>query len=428
MTDLDAQEYETMWATAGERVSASLDHSSAVAVLGDDPAATGAVALGVARAQAAHRRVFLFDLLGESQGLLPVDAQDDFHGVSDMVHFGVSLARAARPVPGLPNLFVVPGGAETSLTDEILSHRWWETLTDQIRLANALLLVAAPSLAPSLPALVVRLDGVLLVGEARAPIPEAKVLAEVRAAATMRTPLSSVRTAAAADVRTRRGWRMPAVLFAVLAAVLAVGAFLTAPQWRSLMRPLMRLSDSASVGQMDMDGVPPMPAELAASAPVGNEASYSVQLLFTNSNQDALDYLSPSSDSLPGATFSTQSAGADTDRWYRLMAGAFPDSTSADRFLQVLRARGTVTTDAGSVARTPFALLLDSASSYAMASLRVSAYRGRGIPAYVLRDSVGVWRVYAGAFAAEADAQLLKQQFDSLNIQSVLTTRTGSTS
>ena len=421
MTDLDVHDYETMWAAAGERVSASLDHSSAVAVLGDDPAATGAVALGVARAQAAHRRVFLFDLLGEGRDLLPADAPDDFHGVSDMVHFGLSLARAARPVPGLPNLFVVPGGAETSLTDEILSHRWWETVTHQVRHANALLLVAAPSLAPSLPALVVRLDGVLLVGEARAPLPEAKVLAEVRAAATMRTPLSSARTAAVADVRARRGWRMPAALFAVL----AVGAFLTATQWRRMMS----LSDSASAGRMDTtDRDPPMPAEVAVSAPVGNEASYSVELLFLNSNQDALDYLLRSTDSLPGATFSTQSLGADTDRWYRLMAGAFPDSMSADRFLQTLRARGAVTTGAGSVARTPFALLLDSASSYAMASLRISAYRGRGIPAYVLRDSVGVWRVYAGAFAAEADAQLLKQQFDSLNIQSVLTTRTGSTS
>ena len=421
MTDLDVHDYETMWAAAGERVSASLDHSSAVAVLGDDPAATGAVALGVARAQAAHRRVFLFDLLGEGRDLLPADAPDDFHGVSDMVHFGLSLARAARPVPGLPNLFVVPGGAETSLTDEILSHRWWETVTHQVRHANALLLVAAPSLAPSLPALVVRLDGVLLVGEARAPLPEAKVLAEVRVAATMRTPLSSARTAAVADVRARRGWRMPAALFAVL----AVGAFLTAPQWR----PMMSLSDSASAGRMDTtDRDPPMPAEVAVSAPVGNEASYSVELLFLNSNQDALDYLLRSTDSLPGATFSTQSLGADTDRSYRLMAGAFPDSMSADRFLQTLRARGAVTSGAGSVARTPFALLLDSASSYAMASLRISAYRGRGIPAYVLRDSVGVWRVYAGAFAAEADAQLLKQQFDSLNIQSVLTTRTGSTS
>ena len=421
MTDLDVHDYETMWAAAGERVSASLDHSSAVAVLGDDPAATGAVALGVARAQAAHRRVFLFDLLGEGRDLLPADAPDDFHGVSDMVHFGLSLARAARPVPGLPNLFVVPGGAETSLTDEILSHRWWETVTHQVRHANALLLVAAPSLAPSLPALVVRLDGVLLVGEARSPLAEAKVLAEVRAAATTRTPLSSARTAAVADVRARRGWRMPAALFAVL----AVGAFLTATQWRRMMS----LSDSASAGRMDTtDRDPPMPAEVAVSAPVGNEASYSVELLFLNSNQDALDYLLRSTDSLPGATFSTQSLGADTDRWYRLMAGAFPDSMSADRFLQTLRARGAVTTGAGSVARTPFALLLDSASSYAMASLRISAYRGRGIPAYVLRDSVGVWRVYAGAFAAEADAQLLKQQFDSLNIQSVLTTRTGSTS
>lgn len=409
-----------MWETAGGRVSAALDHSSAVAVLGDDPAATGAVALGVARAQAAHRRVFLFDLLGEGQGLLPRDAKDVLHGVSDMVQFGVSLAHAARPVPGFTNLFIVPGGAETPLTDEILSHRWWDTITDQVRRANALLLIAAPSLAPSLPALVNRLDGVLLVGEARSPIPQATVLAEVRAAANIRTPLSSVRSAPAV-ASTRRWWHLPAVLLAVL----AVGAFLTAPRWR----PYLGLDDSAGVGRGDtMDRLPPIPAELAVRAPAGNEASYSVELLFTNSNQDALEYLRQSSDSLPGATFSTQSLGADTDRWYRLMAGAFPDSTSADRFLQSLRARGAVTAGAGSIARTPFALLLDSASSNAMASLRVSAYRGRGIPAYSLRDSAGVWRVYAGAFAVESDARLLKQQLDSVNIQSVLTTRTGSTS
>ena len=59
--------------------------------------------------------------------------------------------------------------------------------------------------------------------------------------------------------------------------------------------------------------------------------------------------------------------------------------------------------------------------------MRVAAYRGRGIPAYLLRDSSLVWHVYAGAFSTEGDARLLKQQLDSLNIQSALVMRAGST-
>jgi hypothetical protein len=110
------------------------------------------------------------------------------------------------------------------------------------------------------------------------------------------------------------------------------------------------------------------------------------------------------------------------------VSGAFRDSSAAEGFLATLRARGIVATGAGSVARTPFALLLDSASSNATSSMRVTAYRGRGIPAYALRDSLGVWRVYAGAFPSEADAALLKRQLDSLNIESILVTRVGSPS
>jgi cell division septation protein DedD len=152
-----------------------------------------------------------------------------------------------------------------------------------------------------------------------------------------------------------------------------------------------------------------------------------VELLLTASSQEAADYVARRADSLPAITYSTVMVGADTTHWYRLVSGAFADSAAADSYLGTLRSTGRLATGAGAVSRTPFALLLDSASSDAIAQVRVSAFRGRGIPAYLLRDSSQVWRVYAGAFPTEGDARLLKQQLDSLNIQSALVMRAGST-
>lgn len=408
-----------MWEAAGGRVSASVGAASAVAILGDDPAATAAVALGIARAHARVRRVFLFDLLGGASELTTPSLNDESPGVSDMVFYGVSLGRAARSHPDTPNLFVVPGGAESPLSESVLTHRWWGVIVDQARRADALVLVAAPSMVPGMREMVSQLDGVLLVGEALAPTPFVAVLAEVRAAASLRaqlTPTGTGRTAARPARRAR--WPIAVGLAAVAVAVVGL---VTAPQWRSFVG-LGGDSSSAAVASL-----PPIPsAPAAAPGPVGNEATFSVELLFTNSNEDALQYLSQTPDTLPAATFSIVSRGAESDHWFRLMAGAFADSLSAESFLARLRGGGRLTTGAGAIARTPFALLLDSASSDAMALVRMSAYKGRGIPAYVLRDSSSLWRVYAGAFSTEDDGQLLKQHLDSLNIQSALVTRAGS--
>lgn len=411
-----------MWEAAGGRVSTALIGRDAAAVLGDDPAATGAVSLGIARAHALTRRVYLLDLLGDGQGVDLHVPGEESPGVSDMVHFGVSLARAARPRPESPNLFVVPGGAESPLTPDILTDRWWGVVTDQVRRANALLLVAAPSMVPAIGALVRRLDGVVLVGEAHSPLPQLNVLAEVRAAPAMRTPVSPARTVAAAPpppAPTPR-WRLPTVL---ASAAVIIAAVVTAPQWSAYLG-IGETRRDRMVADTPLPPLPPSPTPVTSAA---NEAAFSVELLFTNSSQDALEYIAWSADSLPAATYSLVASGAEGDRWYRLVAGAFPDSGAAAAFVATLRQRGRVATGAGTIARTPFALLLDSASSDALAQLRVVAYRGRGIPAYALRDSAPVWRVYAGAFATEFDAQLLKQQLDSQNIQSALVTRAGST-
>lgn len=222
-----------MWEAAGGRVSAAVGAATAVAVLGDDPAATGAVALGIGRIHARDRRVFLFDLLGGTQGLVPYVDEDDSPGVSDMVHYGISLGRTARPQSGTPNLFIVPGGAESPLSEAVLTDRWWDVIIEQVRRSNALLLIAAPSMVPGMREMVSHLNGVLLVGEAVAPTPFIPVLAEVRAAATVRTQITPPGTARSVE-RSPQRRRWPLAV-AVSAIALATVAALTAPRWRPLL-------------------------------------------------------------------------------------------------------------------------------------------------------------------------------------------------
>jgi hypothetical protein len=112
--------------------------------------------------------------------------------------------------------------------------------------------------------------------------------------------------------------------------------------------------------------------------------------------------------------------------WYRVVSGAFADSLSAAAFLASRRESGSVAPESGMVTRTPFALLLDSTSDASFANVQLNAYRARGIPAYSLRNPVGPWRIYAGAFSIDTLAAPLQERLQSFNISSVLAVREGS--
>lgn len=416
-----------MWERSGEGVSASLDHVSSVAMLGDDPVATASAALGVARAQARRRRVFVADLLGEGSALSGFVASDDAPGVSDMLHYGVSLGRAAYPVVGAHNLFIVPGGAESPLTEEVLGSPWWEALFRQVHAAGGLVIVAAPALVPTLERLVARTDGVVLVGDSSSTHPPDRVLAEVRPA-IVAPPVPAVRSrrAVAAGPAPSRG---PWILAGVAAIVLATAIPLQS-RWLPTVRRLLDRGEGPVAAAA--------PPAAAAAAMREAHAAYSVQLLFTNSSDDARRFIEQYADSLPAATFvpvdlgpdssagATPPDGDEATTWYRLVAGAFDDSSAADRLLVALRAQGAVGAAAGVVTRTPLALLVDSAYNADVAVVRLAGYRGRGVPAYALHDTAGTIRIYAGAFATEEDGRALQRWLDSLNIQAVLVRRTGS--
>ena len=89
------------WAERGRELGATLDACHAIVVAGADPVATAEVALGIARVQAAHRRVAVADLIGEAPPLQSLVTGDDPHGIVDSFLFGVSLNRVAHAVPDL---------------------------------------------------------------------------------------------------------------------------------------------------------------------------------------------------------------------------------------------------------------------------------------------------------------------------------------
>src|SRR6187399_2806684 len=116
---------------------------AAVAIVGESLADVAREALKIARVESQSRPVLLVDMLGQGSALDEMFGDDDHHGVSDAARYGVSLARCARPVPNADSLFLVPGGAESPLADDVLSDHMWGSWSDQCRRAGALLVVAA---------------------------------------------------------------------------------------------------------------------------------------------------------------------------------------------------------------------------------------------------------------------------------------------
>jgi len=431
------------WEAAGRDLGSKLDRLNALAVLGVDPEHTARVALGLARQQARRRRVAIGDMLGEVdvlRALAPAD--DDHHGLADVFDYGVSLDRIARKVGDDGNLFVLPPGAFVGDQAEIFANRRWSRLAGSFRKDGGLLVIAARIDAPEVESLVLQFDGAVLVGErVQTRLPVTRVLGVIRGPqrasrairAQVAPPREKYRIRAPRTLRklgTTVGLTLAAIVcaFGMWIAARPAGVPDWAPAWMrnrggsSAEAPILRID---SIGAPIDSGLKRAPSMgLLTKMDSGSISPYGIALVSFNTQAGALLELQRNGTSLRAGTY-TPVLIRESSTWFRVVAGAYPDSAGAAALLDTLHARGGDATRKATVDRLPYALLIERDVADTAVPSRVTLYRARGLPVYALLQADGTARVYAGAFKAPSEVSALADELRAAGVSPLLAYRTG---
>jgi len=419
-----------------------------VVVTSSDPFAAAYVALGLAKAEARHRRTVVADLVGDLPPLRDLVVEEDPHGITDSFLYGVSLNKIGYGVAGTENLYVMPSGTDPDIPDEIFRSARWKKLASGFAEAGALLLLVASRNSPRISDLIDQIDGAVLVKEPELPGDSASiVLARVASPTpTLKIPLHRMGERAATWKQTAGTWRQRGIeitrrrwFFPALAAL----AFLLLA---AIALPLMLGPDgllarrSAHPARVAVPApVPPPPQpppETLHVAPPANggdsaeAATFAVELFTANTEEGANLFVRKNGGALPAAAVSPIPIDPERTMWYRVTAGAYTRRYQADSLLLALR-RSTVLADSGgSVTQTPLALLVDSVQTQGgivdAVHAAVDKYAARGLAIYALMQNGGGARIYAGAFARAEQAAQLIRTLRGAGLNPVLVYRTGS--
>jgi len=425
------------WEDAGRQIAPLLGSYSAVVITSSDPVAAAHVALGIALAEAKHRRVVLGDLVGDLPPLRSLVKEEDPHGISDSFLYGLSLNKIGYEVEGAANVYIMPSGTDPTIGDEILRSARWKKLAVGFAETGALLLLVARSDAPGLAELAEQTDGAVLVRDAQlAAAPSALVLARVPAPTpTLKIPLHRF-SARAADWRKHR-WAYPALAAGAVLVVAAIGAGLMLA--RAAARPARTPTRVAAAPVPAPIPPPPLPAPetlyIAPPTNVNDSASasaFSVELLVANTAEGANLFVRKNGAALPAAAVSPVPIGQERATWYKVTAGAYTRRDQADSLLFALQKSGVLATEsAGRVTRSPLALLVDSVPSQGgivdAVRAAVEKYTVRGLTVYPLIQDDGGARIFAGAFATADQSAALIRTLRGAGLKPVLVYRTGST-
>lgn len=437
------------WEAAGQELGKRLGQYNALVVIGTDPVATGRVAIGLARTQAAHRRVAVGDLFAESPPIQELVSSDDPHGLVDSFLYGVSLSRIAYEVPGAGQLYVIPSGTEPPVYDEILTNPRWHRLSAGFREVKALLVLAVPTSAPHVDDLVSAADGAILVGEG---VPRglsvSRVIASVREPngppPEVLTPAASADADAEPEHRSRR--RIAAIAGIALTLVIVLvglwlayrpfarGTFTTKgpnPDTTQGLKTVLVASPNSAVGDSPANAppaagaaaprLPTMPSILNPSDSTA-AAAFAVEVMAANTQAGAILKLQQDGKDLPAATFApVLIQGA---QWFKVISGAYTNRAGADSLLESLRKRKKLLGDEG-VARLPFAFLIESGVRVAAVSGMLAQHADHGLPVYALRQEDGTAWLLVGAFESPEQSSLYAASLRSSGITPVLVYRKG---
>lgn len=439
----------------GMRVGAGLDTANLVLVLGDEPRRTALAALGVARAQARHRRVALGDLLGDAEPIQQLLNGGDPHGLADSFVYGVSLNKIAHAVPQYGELYVLPTGSEVPAYEDIFTNARWKRLAAGFKETGSLLVVAAPASAAHVADVVGLADGAVLVGGAEPlGVEGGKVLGRIAAEPDQPAdvPIAAPPVAAAAsqpvpepepespEPPRRRWWsrvtssRGAMVGIALTFVLVLLGIWFATRPFASGHDPLWlrrQRGGTAPAGprpaldSLGKDTSAARAANLLAPVNVADSAAaapYAVIIARFNTRSGAESWLQSQAKGLPTPTFVPVLIRGET--WYAALAGSYATRAEADSLLAALSAQGLSRADSNNIVRAPFAFLVDSVGTEAVPGL-LKYYTDRAVPVYALRQPNGSARLYAGAFESPEQASLYVDAIRIMGLRPVLVYRIG---
>lgn len=427
------------WEAAGRGLGESLNLHHAVVVVGHDPAQTGQVAIGIARAQSAHRRVTLGDLFADSPPIRALAQDDDTHGLIEAIEYGISLPRISRPVAGASRLAVIPSGSEPPNYDDLFTHPRWARLTEEFRGSSSLLVLAAPAGAPAVAELVAATDGVVVVGDAMpADVAASSVVAMLRETKAA-PPVRARRASRPAPPAPRRPFKIASVPgISMLVLITALVGWLA---YRPLAGGPARLGPKPDTVN---HRVIPAPIAVQPATPGGGDtaaidapfqvlnpadsseaAAFSVELVAANTQSGAILKLQQDGNNVPAETFSPAQVQGAT--WYKVVSGAYTARSQADSLLRALRQRKLLDRSSGTVVRLPFAFLIDSGLPPTAVPGMVSMWGFRGQPAYALQQANGSAWLLVGAFESVGQSTLAVPSLRSAGIKPLLVYRKGRT-
>ncbi|HVZ47965.1 MAG TPA: SPOR domain-containing protein [Gemmatimonadaceae bacterium] len=406
-------------------VAARLADRAAVIVTGADAAHAATLAVAIARAAAAGRRVAIGDLVGGPGPVYGLAGGEDAAGLAECFRDGLSLNDIARPVPEVDTLFVLPAGAGVDREPALGVRDRWERLIRGFGEAGGLLVLVCRERSPLIGILGVSGAALLYDGTASDAPTGAPLLGTIGAARP---------TAARLRARGFRGWQVGAAALGAI-AVAGWGAIAwtrasNAPDGTVVLHPATRVEtprarDAATRTQPDT-------VTLVERTPASDQAhlapfAIAVVAASTAANANSVVRAELQAAGLPAATVAVVAVrdGPRAARWHKVMYGAWRDAQTAEAALVDARRRGVLDAGAGTVARVPYAVLLADSASRERARAVMDVWRAKGVVPYALTQDDGTVRVYAGAFETVAQAVTMAAMVRAAGGGPVVAFRTG---
>ena len=269
-----------------------------------------------------------------------------------------------------------------------------------------------------------------------APLPEEVDIPRERAAPAVRStgfppPKASISEPGFASTvreRPRRRVLLPALLVVLFVSSAAAGWH----YWRGgsiagFERPERGSNTQAPTRPRALAPTPAAEPPMPAGRPLPYSVAIAVYQLL-NQAQERVDQLQRQESSLQFFIAPTLVQGS---MMYRVMAGPLPDSAAAAAVRDTLVARRIKTmTLASDLLAAPYAFLIGTFARRNEAQAKAAEIARRGIPTYIVPvgDAAGIatYRVYAGAFSGQGDAEFFREMLKSASLPDSLVERTGS--